>query len=135
RGILKLNKTGGAIAIPEDLTFGGSAPEHSGNRVILGGDGQFSTSSVVTLAGSQPSFFDLDGHGASFSKLNLSPAATVRTGKDGALNIKQLIVDGKRFADGVYKAPQRWLDGTGTVTVDARVNVKGSYSNPDVQIG
>src|SRR5206468_7414178 len=34
-----------------------------------------------------------------------------------------------------YAAPQSWLEGAGTVTVDARVDVRGVIGSPDGQIG
>ena len=40
RGVLKLNRTGNAIAIPGSLTLGGSAAENRGDGVIWGADGQ-----------------------------------------------------------------------------------------------
>jgi hypothetical protein len=128
RGVLKLTKSKDAIAIPGDLFI-------AGDGVILGDYGQLASSSVVTLAGNQPAYFDLNGHRSAFARLVLSKAGTVRTGKDGALTVKQLYIDGKRLTDRVYKAPQPWLDGPGAVTVDARVDVKGTLGNPDAQIG
>src|SRR5439155_16761553 len=62
-------------------------------------------------------------------------AAVVRTGKDGSLRVKQLVVDGKRLKDGTYRAPQPWLEGSGTVVVDARVDVKGVIGSPETVIG
>jgi hypothetical protein len=59
----------------------------------------------------------------------------IRTGKGGSLRVKQLFVAGKRLADGSYKAPQPWLDGTGTVVVDARVDVQGVIGSPEAVIG
>ena len=135
RGVLKLNKPGNATAIPGNLTLGGSAAENKGDGVIWGADGQLLPSAVVTLQGSQPSFLDLNGHKAALSKVELSRAALIRMGKGGALQVKQLILDGKRLKDGDYTAPQSWLEGTGTVTVDARVDVKGVIGSPDSQIG
>jgi hypothetical protein len=87
------------------------------------------------LQGTQPSFLDLNGHKVTLSKVSLSKAALIRMGKEGTLRVKQLIVDGKRLEDGTYAAPQSWLEGTGTVTVDARVDVKGIIGSPDSQIG
>ena len=89
----------------------------------------------MTLEGSQPSLLDLRGHKVTFARLVLSPAGKVRTGSGGKLSLKQLIIDGKRMADGVYTASQTWLEGSGTVTVDARVDVQGIYGAPDVEIG
>jgi hypothetical protein len=59
----------------------------------------------------------------------------VRTGNGGALSVKQLHIDGKRLADGIYQAPQAWLRGTGSVTVDARVDVIGQYGDCTARIG
>src|SRR5262249_37817305 len=84
---------------------------------------------------SETSYLDLDGHKTAFSKLMLSKAAVVRTGKGGTLQVKQLFVDGKRLKDGTYRTPQPWLEGTGTVTVDSRVNIKGTIGSPEVAIG
>ncbi len=134
-GVLKLNKPDHAVAIPGNLTLGGSAAENKGDGVIWGADGQLSPSAAVTLQGTQPSFLDLDGHRAALGKVTLSKVSQIRTGKGGTLNVKQLFVDGKRLKDGAYAAPQPWLEGTGTVTVDARVDVKGVIGAPDNQIG
>jgi hypothetical protein len=40
-----------------------------------------------------------------------------------------------RRPDGSYTAPRPWLEGTGTVTVNARVDVRGVVSAPDALIG
>jgi hexosaminidase len=135
RGTLRLGKPSNAIAIPGNLVLGGSAVENKADAVIWDADGQIASSSVVTVQGTQTSLLDLNGHKAEFSKLLLSKAATIRTGTGGTLQLKQLFVDGTRQKDGVYKAPQPWLTGTGTVTVDARVDVKGIIGAPEVAIG
>jgi hypothetical protein len=135
RGVLKLSNPGGAIAIPGSLDLGGSAPENKDDGVIWGADGQLSESAVVTLAGKQPSFLDLAGHKVEVARVVMSRAGTIQTGKGGSLKVKQLHVDGRRLSDGAYKAPQPWLDGTGTVTVDARVDVKGRIGDCNAQIG
>ncbi len=135
RGVLHLNKPAGVMAIPGHLTLGGSAAENQGDGVIWDADGQLSPSALVTLQGSQPSFLDLNGHAVALGKVALSRAAAIRTGAGGTLRVKQLHVDGKRTRDGVYKTPLPWLQGTGVVTVDARVDVQGVIGSPDVQIG
>src|SRR5262249_43834137 len=56
RGVLKLGKPGGAIAIPGHLLLGGSAPENKGDAIVWGADGQIAASAIVTLEGTQPSF-------------------------------------------------------------------------------
>jgi len=133
--VLRLSKPNQVTAIPGNLTLGGSAAENKGDGVIWGADGQLLPSAVVTLQGSQPSFLDLNGRRVTLGKVVLSRAAQIRTGKGGRLAVKQLFVDGKRLKDGVYAAPQPWLKGTGTVAVDARVDVKGVIGSPYTQIG
>jgi hypothetical protein len=59
----------------------------------------------------------------------------VRTGAGGTLRLKQLFVDGRRLPDGTYKAPRPWLEGTGTVVVDCRVDVRGVVGSPEAVIG
>jgi hypothetical protein len=113
RGVLKLNKPGNVTAIPGNLTLGGSAAENEGDGVIWGADGQLLPWAVVTLQGDRASFLDLNGHKAALGKVELSKAALIRTGKGGAIRVRQLIVDGKRLKDGDYAAPQSWLQGTG----------------------
>ncbi|MDB5310183.1 MAG: hypothetical protein JWO38_4385 [Gemmataceae bacterium] len=135
RGVLKLGKPAGAVAIPGDLVIGGSAAENKGDVVVWEADGQVSASAVVTLQGSQASVLDLNGHRGAFGKLLLSRVAVIRTGAGGALRVKQLFVDGKRLPDATYRAPQPWLEGTGTVTVDARVDVRDVIGSPEVVIG
>jgi hexosaminidase len=135
RGVLRLNKPANVTAIPGSLTLGGSAAENHGNGVIWGADGQLLPAAIVTLQGSQPSFLDLNGHKVVLGKVALSKAAVIRLGQGGTLRVKQLFVDGKRLKDGDYSAPQSWLEGTGTVTVDARVDVQGVIGSPEVQIG
>jgi hypothetical protein len=103
--------------------------------VVWEGDGQIAASANVTLLGTQPSALDLNGHAAAFGKLTLSKGAVVRTGEGGTLRIKQLFVDGVRLKDGTYRAPQPWLDGTGSLTVDARVDIKGLIGSPETLIG
>lgn len=135
RGVLKLAKPSGAVAIPRDLTLGGSAAHNCGDGVLWEGDGQIAPTAVVTLQGSQPSFLDLGGHSGALAKVVLSRAAVIRTGKDGTLRARQVFVDGRRLKDGIYRAPQPWLEGTGTVTVDARVDIHGVIGSPEVAIG
>jgi hexosaminidase len=135
RGVLMLSKPGNATAIPGDLTLGGSAAENKGDGVIWGADGQLRPSAVVTLQGDQPSFLDLNGHKVTLSKVALSRAARIRAGKGGGLRVRQLSVDGKRLKDGLYVAPQPWLEGTGRVAVDSRVDVAGVIGSPETQIG
>jgi hypothetical protein len=89
----------------------------------------------VTLQGTQPSFLDLNEYKVTLSKVVLSRAAVIRAGQGGTLQVKQLVIDGRRLRDGTYSAPQSWLEGKGTVTVDARVDVKGVVGSPDSQIG
>jgi hexosaminidase len=134
-GVLRLGKTVNAIAIPGNLLLGGSAVENKGDTVIWDADGQFARTSVVTVQGTQAALLDLKGHKSALSKLLLSKAAKVQTGTGGELYLKQLFVDGTRLKDGVYQAPQPWLAGTGTVTVDARVDVKGVIGAPELAIG
>ncbi len=135
RGVLKLSKLRDVTAIPGNLTLGGSAAENKDDGVIWGAEGQLHPSAVVTLQGSQSSFLDLNGHKVTLSKVILSRAGLIRTGQGGTLQVKQLILDGKRLKDGAYAVPQSWLEGTGKVTVDARVDVKGVIGSPDSQIG
>jgi hexosaminidase len=135
RGVLRLNKPGNAVAIPGDLTLGGSAAENKGDGVVWGADGQVGATAVVTLAGSQSSFLDLDGHKVALGKVLLSKAAAVRTGKGGELRVRQLFVDGRRIEDGTYRAPQSWLEGTGTVVIDSHVDVRGIIGSPEIAIG
>jgi hexosaminidase len=135
RGVLKLSKPANVAAIPGDLTLGGSAAANKGDGVIWGAEGQLPPTAVVTLQGTQPSFLDLNGRKVLLGKVVLSRAAQIRTGKGGTLKVKQFVVGGRRLADGVYAAPQPWLKGTGRVTIDARVDVKGVIGFPDRQIG
>jgi hypothetical protein len=135
RGVLKLSKPANATAISGDLTLGGSAAENKGDGVSWGADGQLLPAAVVTLQGDQPSFLDLDGHKTALSRVVLSRAAVIRTGRGGRLHVRQLLVDGRRLKDGDYMAPQPWLEGTGVVTVDCRVDVAGVVGSPDTQIG
>ena len=134
-GVLKLSKPSNVTAIPGHLTLGGSVAANKDDGIIWDADGQVLPSAVVTMQGNQPCFLDLNGHKVALSKVIMSRTAVIRTGKAGTLQLKQLLVDGKRLKDGVYAAPQSWLEGTGTVAVDARVDVAGIIGSPDVQIG
>ncbi len=134
-GVLKLSKPSNVTAIPGHLTLGGSAAANKDDGIIWDADGQMLPSAVVTMQGNQPCFLDLNGHKVALSKVIMSRTAVIRTGKAGTLQVKQLLVDGQRLKDGVYAAPQSWLEGTGTVAVDARVDVAGIVGSPDVQIG
>ena len=135
RGVLKLNKPANAFTIPGNLVVGGSLPENNRDSVIWENDGQVAESSTVTLQGTQRSILDLNGHKAIFANLHLSKAAIVRTGPGGTLRVRQLFVDGKRLQDGTYRAPQPWMEGTGTVAVDSRVDIKGDIASPESWIG
>jgi autotransporter-associated beta strand protein len=135
QGVLKLNRSGGARAIPGNLTLGGSKPENKGDGVIWGADGQLSPASVVTIQGTQPAFLDLGGHKVALARVVMSRAGTIHTGKGGLLEVQQLHIDGKRLRDGTYRAPQPWLKGSGPVTADARVDIKGRCGDCNSQIG
>jgi hypothetical protein len=136
RGILKLNKPAGVLAIPGNLLVGGSTAANAGDTVLLAGDGQIAPAATVTLDGkAQPCYLDLAGHQTSVAKVLADGQAKIRTGSGGRLSVKQLIVDGKKIAAGTHKAPQAWLDGGGNVTIDPRVDVAGRYSDPNEQIG
>jgi hypothetical protein len=135
RGVLKLNKPQRALAIPGNLTLGGSVPENLHNGVIWQADGQLAPTATITLQGTQPSYLDLNGHQARLSKVLLSKAAQIRTGKGGGLRLQQLFIDGRRIRDGEYTAERPWLTGTGTVVVDSRVEIQGAVGAPEAQIG
>jgi hypothetical protein len=135
RGVLKLNKPLGALAIPGNLALGGSAPENLHDGVIWLADGQLAPTATITLQGTQPSFLDLNGHSTKLSKVILSNAAQIRTGEKGSLGLKQLFIDGRRIKDGEYAETPPWLTGSGKVVVDARVDIQGILGAPEVQIG
>lgn len=134
-GVLKLNKPANATVIPGNLIVGGSSAENQGDAIVWEADGQISPSAIVTLQGNQSSYLDLNGHKTTFSKLILSKASRIKTGTGGSLRLKQLTVNGERIKDGEYRSPQSWLEGTGTVTVDSRVDVHGIIGSPEVAIG
>ncbi|MCX6878315.1 MAG: family 20 glycosylhydrolase [Verrucomicrobia bacterium] len=136
RGILKLNKPPGVVAIPGNLFVGGTTAANAGDTVLLAGDGQLAPAATVTLNGkAQPCYLDLAGHQTALAKVLLEGQVKIRTGNGGHLAVKQLIVDGKKLAAGRHQAPQTWLDGSGSVTVDPLVAVAGRYGNPSDQIG
>jgi hypothetical protein len=135
RGKLKLSKPAGAIAIPGNLNFGGSAAENNGDTVVLEADGQIAPSAVVRIDGTQPCILNLNGHATSFSRLVLAGAGEVRTGKGGTLRVKQLWHDGSRLKDGVYTSTEGFIGGTGKVIVDSRVDVQGVIGSPELAIG
>ena len=135
RGVLKLNKSAGVWAIPGNLELGGPAPENQDNGVIWGADGQLPPTATVTLLGPRPAFLDLASHRVHLARLILAKTGVIRAGPGGALSVKQLYHDGKRWPDGLYKAPQPWLEGNGTVTIDARVDVQGIYGEYLTRIG
>ena len=136
RGVLKLNKPAGVIAIPGNLIVGGATAANAGDTVVLAGDGQIAPSATVTLNGkAQPCGLDLAGHKLALAKVVVDGQAKIRTGTGGQLVVKQLVVDGVKLATGTHKAPQPWLDGTGAVTIDPRVDLKGRYGSPSVEIG
>lgn len=135
RGVLKLSKPAGAVAIPGNLTLGGSAEDNKEDGILWAADGQLAPSAVVTLEGTQPSYLDLAGHKVTLGKVVMSQAGQIRTGSGGALSVKQLYLAGKRLPDGVYKTPLAWLAGTGVVTIDSRVAAQGVYGAPHLEIG
>ncbi len=128
-GTLKLNKPAGVTSIPGSLLV-------SGATVVLGGDGQFAPAASVTLNGkTQPCELDLAGHHCDFALLQLDGRASIRSGNGGSLSVKQLLVDGIKIAAGTHNAPQPWLEGSGSVTIDPRINAKGEYVVPNKEIG
>lgn len=134
-GVVRLSKSNGAVAIPGDLQIGAVDSRHKESGIVLGADGQLAAAATVSLVGTQVTFVALDGHKAQFAKLILSKTAVIRAGDGGGLRIKQLHIDGKRLKDGEYRAPQPWLQGTGTVVVDSRVDVQGVIGSPETAIG
>src|SRR5262249_54784891 len=114
-GILRLRKPANAIAIPHELILGGSAPKNKGDAVVWEADGQIAPSATVTMQGSEPSLLQLNGYKAEIAKLLLSKAARIDAGMGGTLRVRQIFLEGKRLPDAVYRAPQTWLSGTGTV--------------------
>jgi len=136
RGVLKLNKPAGVIAIPGNLSVGGNTAANAGDTVLLAADGQLSASATVTLDGSsQPCYLDLGGHTTAVAKVLLSGQAKIHTGTGGHLTVRQLIVNGTSIVAGTYQIPQAWMDGSGSVTIDPRVDIAGAYYNPNVDIG
>ncbi len=135
RGILRLNKSGNAIAIPGNLTLGGSASDNDGDSIIWDADGQVASSTTVAMSGTQPCNLDLNGHQTALNRISLSRSARIRTGDGGRIHVRQFFIDGQRLKDGVYHAPQPWLEGTGVVTVDSRVNIQGIVGSPESIIG
>ncbi|HEY3787891.1 MAG TPA: family 20 glycosylhydrolase, partial [Urbifossiella sp.] len=132
RAVVVLNKSAGAIAISGDIVIDGS--DGSGG-ITWKADGQIAPTSNVEVRGNQPISLDLKGHKAAFANLRLSKAAILHTGPGGTLHLKQLHVSGIRLKDGAYRAPQPWLEGTGTVVVDSRVDVQGIIGSPQTAIG
>src|SRR5262249_46299480 len=114
---------------------GGSEAENDGNAVVWLADGQVASSAVITVQGKRPAFLDLNGHKAAVSKVFLSKSAKIQTGDGGVLRTRQLFVDGNRLKDGVYRVPESWIEGPGSVVVDARVEIKGTIGGPEVSIG
>ncbi len=136
RGVLKLSKPPGVISIPGDLFIGGASAANAGDTVVLSSAGQISPSASVTLNGkAQPCFLDLADQKTELANVRVEGKAKIRTGPRGTLSVKQLIVDDRKITTGTHKAPQSWLEGAGTVTVDPRIDIKGSYSGPNTQIG
>jgi len=132
-GTLKLNKPAGVIAIPGTLLVGGAS---AAATVMLGNDGQFAPAASVTLNGKgQPCFLDLAGHQTELATLRVDGQAKIRSGSGGHLTVKQLVVDGSKIAAGIHHAPQPWLEGGGSVTIDPRIDAKGEYVVPNKEIG
>jgi len=61
--------------------------------------------------------------------------AKIRTGTGGHLTVRQLMVNGTGVAAGSYQIPQTWLEGSGTVTIDPRIDITGVYNDPNIEIG
>ena len=126
-GVLKLDKSGGAVAIPGDLMLGGSEKRNEGDGIIWGGDGQVSDRTKITLGGTQPSFLDLAGHKVNANMVTLGAAAKIRAG-GGTLNVRQIIYDGKNQPRCLASAAAAMAGGAGTVTIDPRVDVKKAFT-------
>ena len=106
RGVLKLSKPASAIAIS-----GRSGPwwlgaGEQGDGVIWGADGQIAPSAVVTLRAVSLRFWTWT------ATRPRSQARAVEGSHDphrqgGVLQVKQLLVDGKRLTDGAYQRRNR----------------------------
>ncbi|MCX6875673.1 MAG: family 20 glycosylhydrolase [Verrucomicrobia bacterium] len=131
-GTLKLNKPPGVIAIPGNLLVGGATAA----TVMLGNDGQFAPAASVTLNGkAQPCYLDLAGHTTALAVVRVDGQAKIRTGSGGQLTVKQLVADGTKIAVGTHRAPQPWLEGSGSMTIDPRLDVAGEHVVPNKEIG
>ena len=118
-GVLKLSKPAGVIAIPGNLSVGGSGKSNAGDGVILADDGQIAPSATVTLNGkAQPCFLDLSGHKAALAKVVVDGQAKLRTGDGGLLTVKSLTVNDAKKTAGTYTAAtEKWIEGKGKVIV------------------
>jgi autotransporter-associated beta strand protein len=135
RGTLRLAKPEGRIAIPGNLVLGDGASESGEVRLVWEADGQVGPTTTITVEGTRPITLDLGKHKTKLAKLAISKSTIIQTAAGGELATLQLWVDGQRLADGAYQAPQPWLKGDGTVRISARVDVAGSYGDPDSKIG
>ena len=122
QGVLKLNKPG-MRAVPSDLLLGGDKPENNGDGVAWQADHQMNDQAIITMGGTQPCFLDLNGHADSVMKVVMSPAARIKSGAGGKLNVRQIVRDGKPVAPGIHTAASGWIEGNGTVIVNPLVDV------------
>ena len=135
RGVVELNKSKAALALPGDVTIAPDGDGASAAGLRWGADGQLGARAVVAIAGERPAFLDLAGHHAKLGKITLSSAGRIRLGRGGTIAVEQLWVAGERVTDGVVEAPAPWLEGEGRIVIDSRIDVSGTLANPDAVVG
>jgi hypothetical protein len=133
-GVLKLAKQDGATAIPNDLHVGGPSSDNQGDSVVWGANEQVRDRATISLDGANAEcFLDLDGHQETAEKVVMTGKARIKLG-GGKLSLKQLQRDGKSIAPGEYQAPLEWLEGSGLVVINPKVDITGTCE-PNIAIG
>ena len=129
---------------PGVAALGGTVVVGSAERsaeLMLGASDQISDAATVELVDTPGGArLNLNGMRDRFAKLALHGKSKVQTdGSQGrsVVAIRELTIDGRPLADGVYAAPAAWLEGSGYVLVGnvEPANVAGNIDDPAKAIG
>lgn len=129
-GLLELAKSGGAVAIPGNLTIGtGADPSPVSGQVRLLGEGQISNTSNLTVQ--RDGTFDLNGHSSSVATLAGSGVVTNNGSSESILYMNAGASVTSDFAGTL-------TDGSGTLRVDhngaGTVLLSGNNTNSEVEV-
>ena len=132
-GRIALEKQPGIPALSASVTLAAAADLPA--ELTWRADRQLAARAVVKVEGAGPALLDLGAHQEQIEKLTLTPSSRLKVERPGRLHLRQLLIGGEPVPPGIYDASLPWIEGSGTVEVDPRIDVSGLYTGPNNQIG